>query len=322
MSNWHIQTIERIKKLRDWRRYDEAIEEAQKLIASDPEIAHSYSILADIYSHKEDFKSAIHFSKEALKKDPEDYTGSFLLVSSYYQSGDMKTFDHAVEDALRIYPDVAHFYYLKALRAFQKNKLKDSLKLMESALAYESEEPVYLAAYSDFLLLANKKKESREFERIALEKNENDPHVFYSLANTAFNRGDFKQARELSRLAAEIEPEEETYREQYMELLKTAYPIHTFFLRVIQVNSFLRRRSAVLFWIIMIFIFFAFNPLFWLYLLFTLCPYYISNFLTGLFVRRKLGITRRRRNVNISTAILTGLFIILIGMGAASIFME
>ncbi|MCM3598811.1 tetratricopeptide repeat protein [Metabacillus idriensis] len=321
MINFHLH-IERIQKLRDWRRYDEAIEEAQNLISLDPEIAQSYSILAHVYSHKEDFESAIYFSKEALKKDPEDYTGNFLLVSSYYQTGNMKAFDLAVEDGLRLYPDTAHYYYLKAMRAFQKNKVKESLKLMENALAYESEDPVYLAAYSDFLLLANKKKESREFERIALEKNENDPHVFYSLAGTAFNRGDYKQARELSRLAAEIEPEEEAYREQYVELLKTAYPIHTYFLRIVQVNSFLRRKSAVLLWIVMMFIFFVLNPLFWLYLLCVLCPYYFSNFITGLLVRRKLGITRRKQKASISTAILTGLFIVLAGMGAVSFFMK
>ncbi|TDL75909.1 tetratricopeptide repeat protein [Peribacillus frigoritolerans] len=321
MMNFHLH-LGRIQKLRDWRRYDEAIEEAQNLISLDPEIAQSYSILAHVYSHKEDFESSIYYSKEALKKDPEDYTGNFLLVSSYYQTGDLKAFDLAVEDALRLYPDTAHYYYLKAMRAFQKNKIKESLKLMESALAHESEDPVYLAAYSDFLLLANKKKESREFERIALEKNENDPHVFYSLAGTAFNRGDYKQARELSRLAAEIEPEEEAYREQYMELLKTAYPIHTFFLRIVQVNSFLRRKSAVLLWIVMMFIFFVLNPLFWLYLLGVLCPYYVSNFITGLLVRRKLGIPRRKQKVSISTAILTGVFIVLAGMGAASIFMK
>lgn len=322
MNDWPIHTTQRIHKLRELRRYDEAIEEAQNLIASDPEIAHFYSILAHVYYHKEDFEASIHFSKVALKKDPEDYTGNFLLVSSYYQSGDMKTFDIMVEDALQLYPDVAHFYYLKAMRALQKNKIKDSLKFMETALDYESEDPVYLAAYSNFLLLSNKKKKSKEFEQVALVKNDNDPHVFYSLANTAFNRGDFKQARELSRLAAEIEPEDEAYREQYLEFLKTSYVFHNAILRVVQVNTFLRRISPVLFWILMLFIFFAFNPLFWMYLFCTLGPYYLSNFITGVLISRKLGISRRKQKIKISNAIITGLFLVLVGMGVAGLFLE
>ncbi|WP_203289342.1 tetratricopeptide repeat protein [Metabacillus sp. cB07] len=310
---------ERIRKLTDWKNYSQATKEAHALIASDPEDARSYSLLARIYADKEDFPAAVHFSKEALRKDPEDFTGHLILVMALFNLGEWKAFDAAAESALHLYPDTAHLYYLKAMRALQKNKGKKALGLMEIALVHETEDATYLAAYSNLLLLFGKKKKSKEYEQMALKSNEDNPYVYYTLANTAFNRGDFKQARELSRSAAAIDPDDQDYREQYLEMLKTDYALYRFLLRILQTHSFIRRKAGILFWPVFLFFFIVFNPLFWLYVIVILVPYYFSNYTAGKLVSRRLGYKKAKPEINKGKAIAAAMFaaLVLTGLFAA-----
>lgn len=62
-----------------------------------------------------------------------------------------------------------------------------------------------------------------------------------------------------------------------------------------------------------------FNPLFWLYLIVILVPYYISHFTAGKLVSRKLGYRKSKPEISRGKAVAAAMFaaLVLTGLFAA-----
>src|SRR5689334_19328064 len=104
---------EKVIRLMNWRRYKEAVSEAEQWIRNEPDNADSYAILARIYLKSDQFENAIYWSKESLRHDPENTMAWYVQVCVYYTEDKEKQFLEAVKEALRIDPYESYYFFLR-----------------------------------------------------------------------------------------------------------------------------------------------------------------------------------------------------------------
>ncbi|MDG0793628.1 hypothetical protein OMP38_24455 [Cohnella ginsengisoli] len=102
------------EQLIEWKRYKEALEETQRLLALDPEDADALALAGRVHLCMDRHQEALHWAQEALRRDPEHLLAWFVRVSAYYETGRLKEFQEALAEALRLDPYESFYYYLNA----------------------------------------------------------------------------------------------------------------------------------------------------------------------------------------------------------------
>jgi predicted Zn-dependent protease len=116
----------RVFQLTNWRRFDEAISEAEQWLREEPENANAYGMLAQIYMKSGKYDKALHWSAESLKYDPENKIGWFVRVIVLYSQGKEKEYLQAVKEAQRIDPYESHYLFLSFNLYHKKGKLQQA----------------------------------------------------------------------------------------------------------------------------------------------------------------------------------------------------
>lgn len=65
-------------QLIEWRRYKEAIQEAEEIIRLSPDEGRGYALLAQAYLKLGEKEKALVWSQEALRRDPEHEVAWFV----------------------------------------------------------------------------------------------------------------------------------------------------------------------------------------------------------------------------------------------------
>lgn len=66
-----------------YEKYDEAIKQAKRALAFDPDLYNSFSVLGEAYRRKGNYKLATLYWKEYLKKNPKDLEANLALIELY-----------------------------------------------------------------------------------------------------------------------------------------------------------------------------------------------------------------------------------------------
>ncbi|MNB72387.1 Beta-barrel assembly-enhancing protease [compost metagenome] len=268
----------RVYQLMNWRRFPEAIREAENWIAEDPENSDAYGMLAQVHLKAGSYDQALHWSSESLRCDPENPIAWFVRTITLYSQGEEKLFMEAVVEAQRIDPLESHYPFLKFNLYHKKGSLKEAREELDQALRLDPDRALYLAA--DSYLRAN----SRDFEgslaseSMALFQDPEDDQTFLHLAWAANRRGDYGKELEFMKNAVRIDPADEQIRAEYLSSLQKKYWFYRVLLMPFVVKKRLARWQFLLIWIVL---WLVFRPLVVLFLLL----YVLAHWASRLMVR-------------------------------------
>lgn len=264
----------KVQQLIEWRRYKEALKEAQQLIKQEPEDPDVFALIANIYLLMDENDKALHWSNEALRREPEQRLAWYVRVCVYYAADKDRAFDEAVQEALRIDPYESHYYYLQANMFNKKGKLKQAKAALLQALEIHPEAPLYLAvlSYTEALLIHF--EESVRLERIALEHNMESSEVYFFLGLASGQRGDYKLKETYMRNAVRLEPDNKQYQEEFLDALQHNELLFKIILWPVKFLRKLKHWQVLIAWIVaMLFL----RPLLILFIVLYVLSYWVTK---------------------------------------------
>lgn len=218
-------SAETVLRLIEWRRYKEALSEAQKLLALYPEDPDAMALTGKIWMHMSRYDEALKWSGEALRRSPEHELAWFVRVASFYESGRMKEFEQALAEALRIDPYESFYYYMNANALNKKGKFKEAREELLRALELRPESPLYLATLSYVEALLGDYPASARLDRQAIRYDAEDPYVLLYLAWAARTRDDAALDESYMKSAIRLNPDEKQFQDEYLIALQRANPL-------------------------------------------------------------------------------------------------
>ncbi|WP_223066353.1 tetratricopeptide repeat protein [Paenibacillus caui] len=219
-----------VYQLIEWKRYKEALVEAERLLREEPEDPDVFAIISQIYLLMNEYEKALHWSSEALMREPEHELAWYVRVCVYYETDKDKAFYEALQEAMRVDPYEAHYYFLKANKLNKKARYKESRDQLLQALERSPESPLYLAALSYTEALMGNIAESSRLDSLAIQHGAEMPFVLLYLAWAAEQRADYKLRETYMRSAVRLNPENKQFQDEYLEALQHNVPVFRIFL--------------------------------------------------------------------------------------------
>lgn len=241
---------DRIIKLLEWSRYDDAKKEVEEYIHLYPNDAMGYTILALIFQYKREYGKSLFWLSEALRRDPEHPLAWENQVITYFEMGNFWAARETLREALRLFPEESTYYYIEANIYIKNRNYKNARENMELAIEREPENALYLANYSYILSLLGNNDLSVEYERLALEKDPNHEQVFLHVAWASQCRGEMNSAQQYLEEAVRLDPGNLQIRKEYLEILQKQHFIFRLFLYPFVLFKKMHPFVRVLFWIL------------------------------------------------------------------------
>lgn len=282
MENIHNHAAyAKAQQLIEWRRYKEALKEAEQLISQEPENPDVFAMISHIHLLMNEYDKALHWSNQALSREPHQELAWFVRVSVYYDTDKNRACEEALQEALRIDPYAPHFYFLQA-NLFNKTGRPGKAKTaLLHALELRPESPVYLAALSYTESLLKNFEESARLEKLALQFNTESSQVFFFLGWAAGERGEYKLKETYMRNAVRLDPEDKQYQDEFLEALQHNEVLFRIFLWPFQFLRKMKPWQLLLTW-------FAAVLLFRQLLILFLVLYVLSHWVTKAIVHVKV----------------------------------
>jgi tetratricopeptide (TPR) repeat protein len=267
---------ERIDRLIEWERYDEALREAGEWLREAPEMPEPYNALATIYMHMEEYDKALESTAQALRMEPDNEDAWVIRAFVYYDQHNWDLMEQAADEALRINPYRAHLYYLRGNMYNIKGKFPQAAEQVKEALRIFPQSGLYLALYSYVLANLHHKQASQEVALEALQYDVEQPQTFMYLGWAAAQRGDARTAKQMMEQAIRLAPNNEQIRTEYLEALQKNY----WFYRIFTLPLFLRKLKGWQLLLIWMVSWILFRPL----LIVLIILYIVSHLLSKTFV--------------------------------------
>lgn len=275
MENLHNYTAyAKVQQLVEWRRYNEALQEAEQLLRQEPEDPDVFALISQIYLLMNEYDKALEWSNQALSREPQQKLAWFVRVCVYYETDKDRAFDEALQEALRIDPYEPHYYYLQANMYNKKGRFKQAKTALAHALELRPESPLCLAllSYTEALLINF--EESARVERLALQNNTESSEVYFYVGLAAGQRGEYKLKETYMRNAVHLDPDNKQYQDEFLEALQHNEML---FKVMLWPAKFLRKMKSwqiLIAWIVaMIF----FRPLLILFIVLYILSYWVTK---------------------------------------------
>lgn len=280
----------RVFQLTNWRRFDEAISEAEQWLREEPENANAYGMLAQIYMKSGKYDKALHWSAESLKYDPENKIGWFVRVIVLYSQGKEKEYLQAVKEAQRIDPYESHYLFLSFNLYHKKGKLQQAREELDQALRLAPDNSLYLAGDSYLHANARNFQASLASEQAALFQNPDHDQTFLYLAWAAEKRGDYDKEQEYLKNAIRLDPTDAQIRREYLKSLQKSY----WFYRLLLLPSFIKKMKPWQIFLTWIVAWLLFKPLIILFIVLHVLSHWTSKLLVKAKVFGWRSIFRRQ----------------------------
>lgn len=269
------------QQLIEWRRYKEALEEAEQLLRQEPEDPDVFALISQIHLFMNEHDKALYWSNQALSREPEQQLAWFVRVSVYYATDKDRAFQEAVQEALRVDPYEPHYYYLQANMYNTKGRPNQAKTALSQALELRPESPLYLAALSYTEALLRNFDDSASLERVALNHNMESCEVYFFLGMAAGQRGEYKLKETYMRNAVRLDPDDKQYQDEYLEALQHNQIIFKIILWPIKYLRKMKPWQILLTWVVAVLLF---RPLVILFIVL----YVLSHWLTKAIVHVKV----------------------------------
>lgn len=288
MENVHeYASYNKAQQLIEWKRYKEALKEAEHLVSQNPEDPNVFALISHIHLLMNEYDKALEWSNQALSRDPEQELAWFVRVCVYYETDKDRACEEALQEALRIDPYEPQYYYLQANLYNKRGKPNNAKTALSHALEMRPESPLYLAALSYTEALLNNFEDSARWEKLALQYNTESSQVYFYLGSAAGERGEYKLKETYMRNAVRLDPDEKQYQDEFLEALQQNEGLFKIFLWP---GKFLRKMKSwqiLLTWFVAVLLFRPFLILF-------IVLYVLSHWVTKAIVHVKVFGWRRR----------------------------
>ncbi len=281
------RTYTAVHRLIEWRRYKEALQEAEQLLRLEPEDPDAYALIARIHLHLDEYEKALHWAGEALQRDPENELAWYVRVGVYYETKNERMFRETVAEAQRIDPYESHYFFLKANLLNQKGKYQAAKDELLQGLELSPENALYLAALSYTEALLRNIEESRRLDREAIRYDAEAPHALLYLAWAASQRGDYDLQEAYMKTAVRLNPEDKQFQDEYLEALQNG---HALFRAFLWPTKFLRRLKTWQIFVAWIAAWVLFKPLVVVFIILYVLAHWVTK---GIVHVRVFGWRRR-----------------------------
>ncbi|MBW4083026.1 tetratricopeptide repeat protein [Paenibacillus sp. S150] len=276
-----------VHQLIGWKRYKEALAEAEQLLRQEPEDPDAFALMAHICSLMNEYEKALHWAKEALLREPQHELAWYVRVCVYYETDNEKALEETLREAMRVDPYEAHYYFLQANRLNKKAKYKESRGLLLQALELRPENPLYLAALSYTEALLGNMAESARVDAVAAGYDAENAYVLLYLAWAAGQRGDYKLKEVYMKNAVRLSPDNRQLQDEFLEALQQRQKLFRIFLWPTRLVRRMKRWQIILAWM---FAWILFRPLVLLFIVL----YVLANWVTKGIVHVQVFGWRRR----------------------------
>lgn len=225
--NPHLQ---RALMLLQQERYEQAVEELQQALISDPNDAYAISLLAISWSNLEQYAKAEQAAAEAISLAPDSAFSFYAASVVSLARSDLKSAKTEIIQAIQIDPyDPDHFAQLALIEANNKN-WRQAIEQAEKGLELDPEH----VDCSNFRALALTKSGRREEAGASIHSTlQHAPEDAFSHANMGWellHKGQAKQSLTHFKEALRLQPEMEYARVGVVEAMKGQFFIYRIFL--------------------------------------------------------------------------------------------
>jgi Tfp pilus assembly protein PilF len=161
--------LEKIEELKLAGRHEESIQEAQKLLVSDPDCVAALEEIADNFVSLNDFEKAEKASVRALSLDPESYTAHYILG---FVASNRKQWSAAIDFLSRaneLHQNNAEILRCLGWALFNGNKRTQGIVVLERALNLDTENSLTLCDLGICYLQTKNFEKSIELLKKAVE---------------------------------------------------------------------------------------------------------------------------------------------------------
>jgi tetratricopeptide (TPR) repeat protein len=189
-------------------RFDMAIEEAERLVATYPEETVYYEMLAEMYMQDGQEEKANEIYRQMLRQDPDDPYSNLLMADYYRHAGNMdaafvhleKAFDSPGLDAESKAHVVFSYYQLTET---DTTYLEQAMSLCRRLIDTHPDDPESYLIYGDFLLRAQQYKEAQEAYLEAARLDPSNFGVWQQILNIDTRLTNFENLKKHSEKALE-----------------------------------------------------------------------------------------------------------------------
>ncbi|WP_168119723.1 tetratricopeptide repeat protein [Paenibacillus sp. HB172176] len=276
----------KIYQLLELKRYKDAMQEAQQLIAENPDEANAYAVLAQVVMRMEQYKDAESWSLQALKRDPDNRIAWFVRCVIFYEQQKWKELEQCLQEAQRVDPNEAFYFFLRANALNRKGAYSRAKEELLDGLELAPENALYLAGLSYTEALLGQVAASRQIARQALRLEVESYQVYLYLGWAAERRGDYDDYLLMLKNSVQLDPTDKQIRESYLEALQKNYRFYRILLAPATLLKRMKPWQVLLSWFIA---WIVFKPLVILFIIL----YVLTHWTTKLLVHVKVFGWRR-----------------------------
>ena len=263
-----------VHQLLQWKRYKEALKEAETLLQQNPDDSNAHALVAWTYVLMEEFDKAMNWADQTLGLDPENELGWFARVHVLYRTQKEKACLEAIQEALRIDPNEHYYYFMKSSLLNKKGKFEEAKEQILIALEFDPHSAIYLSLLSYLEALLNNTTESEQMEQLALQYEVEEPLVYMQLAWAVSERGEYTRSEEYMKQAIRLNPEDKQIRDEYIEALEKNNKLYRMILKPMRLLRLLKPWQILLLWI---FAWIVFKPLVVIFIALTTIVHWTSK---------------------------------------------
>lgn len=167
-------------------KFDKAVAEVERLIASDPGNIRHYTMLVELYQANSMFEKVLE-TAERMREIDSDSPYMYLALAGYYRSTNQ--FKKSFENLKQAFSsnELEHELKLQIITSYMPllqgnpEMMKQGLELAEILASTHSDDAMSLSIYGDFLAMDGKFKEAIVQYRKSLDMDANNPTVWQQL---------------------------------------------------------------------------------------------------------------------------------------------
>ncbi len=200
---------------------DQALENAEKAIAIDPEDPDALALRGGVRAKSGDIKGAFSDGQSALKKDPGHVNSIALLSALHLAQRESDKALALIDQGLKSHPENTNLLGLKAKVLMSQKKVDEAGEILEKIITIEPDQMVHRFQLAGFYSNQNKLDKAEKVLRDAAAYEKDDNKAKMVLIDFLAKKRGFEAAEK--ELLAEIEkhPDESVYQFGLAELYKT-----------------------------------------------------------------------------------------------------
>ncbi len=207
--NAYLNTHDLLKQ----KRFDEAIEILEKIVADSPEIIDAHLNLAIVYKKKKMLNKALEIAYKVLEQKPDYYAAMINIVMILTESEDYPKAIEEIKRFLKIFPDDHVLLAKLGMVYYYQKDLDNALVHLQHSVKLEDKSPYNLEKIGEIYILKEQYDKAENYINRALAIAPDLKGAYYHLGQIEDARENYKKANDYYREEIKLNPE--AYKASY-----------------------------------------------------------------------------------------------------------